>query len=568
MKKILNSSLIKSKYFSLWVMFIIVIMGGIFRFYNLEWDGGYFYHPDEITVANMVSKISIPDKLDPQFYSYNSFAPYMDRAVVQVVSVVTNDPTWLSDIVKITLIGRVVSATLSTATIILIYILAKMLKGKRIALISAFIAACSVIFIQHAHYIVTETALIFFLLLVMIFSIKIIESNKKMYWLLAAIFSGLSIGTKMTGAFFLIIPALTIFVKFMEDVKRERKLFTHGLNYIIEGIYFLAITFTFAFLSSPYSLLKFDKFMDALKYENGMVSGTIPVPYTVQYFNTEPFWYQFYNLNWSLSFIIPTIGFIGIIWWLFSIFIKKEKYKAFPILLFCILFFLYIGVQYTKFMRYTLPLVPVIIIGAAWFTVKITEYIKDVRLKIIPVFIVLFIPFIWAFMYMSVYTNEHTWRTTTEWVYYNVPAGSNIVTEHWDYSLPHALPGLFPGKYRFAQVKGYDAETDQKYREMALTLSKGDYMIIASKRLTDSIPREDEIAYPIMSKYYDKLFSGKLGYTVVQHITSYPRLGPWEINDNAADESFQVYDHSPVYILKNEGKMTQNDLFNILYLGK
>src|SRR5437016_3820155 len=76
------------------ILLLITVVGGIMRFYNLNWDSSSLQHPDELNIVLSVTKISIPDRLDPQFYSYNGFSIYLYRLVAQVLSFLTRDTSW------------------------------------------------------------------------------------------------------------------------------------------------------------------------------------------------------------------------------------------------------------------------------------------------------------------------------------------------------------------------------------------------------------------------------------------------------------------------------------------
>ena len=92
--------------------------------------------------------------------------------------------------------------------------------------------------------------------------------------------------------------------------------------------------------------------------------------------------------------------------------------------------------------------------------------------------------------------------------------------------------------------------------------------------------------YPMSQRYYDDLFGGKLGFTLVEVADRYPNLlgvafvddtlhdpglpvppliqnehvAPITINLGHADESFSVYDHQKVLIFKKTQNLTPTQL--------
>ncbi|MEI7603497.1 MAG: glycosyltransferase family 39 protein [bacterium] len=542
------------------LILLIILVGGFFRFYNLNWDNGLSYHPDELNVMISANKVNIPDKLDPDFFAYGGFPIYLYKGTAQVVSTVTNDITWKTDIAKVNIIGRTYSAIFSTLTIILIYLFTRKVFNKRAALFAALLASFCVGFIQDAHYSVTESMLVFFLMLISLISVDLIKGNKTYLWCIMALVCGLAIGSKTASIAFLSIPGTVWLINFFKNRKNKLALIHH----FIKGLGFLFVTAVIAFAVSPYTLIGLERFQSSMTYEGGVVAGTVKVPYTWQFFDTLPYVYPFTNMMWHTSIILPIVGFIAILLCLFLIIKKKETIYIFPLIIFSILYFVYTGGWYAKFIRYMLPMLPIIIILSAWLIDKLISSIKFKKVGKILLLLVVSFSIIWVIAFMSIYTTPQTRFTASEWIYNNIPSGSVVLKEHWDYSLPHGIKGLPSKQYTFLEMKNYDPENRIKFDTMSDNLARGDYMILSSKRLVNSIGQQPKI-YPLTSKYYTRLFEEQLGYTLVQKISSYPHLGPIELSDEKAEETFEIFDHPTVYIFKNDKHYPKDKLFNILY---
>src|SRR5262249_6085367 len=137
----------------------------------------------------------------------------------------------------------------------------------------------------------------------------------------------------------------------------------------------------------------------------------------------------------------------------------------------------------------------------------------------------------------------------------NVPAGSALLTENWDDQLPLPLPGEQP--YAIDRAELYDVDSSDKITKLVDQLTSSDYLIIASNRLTDSIPRIPE-KYPATIAYYQMLFSGDLGYRLVQTFSSRPTILGISLHDDNAEESFTVADHPKVMIFQKTGAFDAN----------
>jgi YYY domain-containing protein len=161
---------------------------------------------------------------------------------------------------------------------------------------------------------------------------------------------------------------------------------------------------------------------------------------------------------------------------------------------------------------------------------------------------------VWSLAFVNgVYGRENSWITASRWVYANVPDGSCIVVEHWEEGFPRSWdePGMNPGAHAYRQplLPMYEEDTRAKFETLRDTLRDCDYLVLASNRLWRTIPRLPQ-RYPMSTAYYQDLFDGKLGFQVVYTQINSPRLGPLVINDQAADESFTVYDHPQPIIFK------------------
>ena len=59
-----------------------------------------------------------------------------------------------------------------------------------------------------------------------------------------------------------------------------------------------------------------------------------------------------------------------------------------------------------------------------------------------------------------------------------------------------------------------------------------------------------------MTRFYKKLFAGRLGFDEVATFRNEPRLLGVHVDDLRAEEAFWVYDHAPVHIFRRDGPLT------------
>ncbi|HNB51000.1 MAG TPA: DUF2298 domain-containing protein [Anaerolineales bacterium] len=150
-------------------------------------------------------------------------------------------------------------------------------------------------------------------------------------------------------------------------------------------------------------------------------------------------------------------------------------------------------------------------------------------------------------------------------------AGTAIAVESsWDDPLPYRVDnydpygGIYTSDLNFEMYWFDDEGKRQRFYD---TLDGADLVTISSNRQWGSVGRLSAV-YPISSAYYRYLlgcpeeknlqwcynvaepgmFQGQLGFELIRTFDSNPRIGPWEINDQFAEEAFTVYDHPKVFI--------------------
>ncbi len=531
---------------------LIVITGATLRFYNLNWDLGNFFHPDERNIANAVSRISFFNQLNPQFFAYGGLLIYLDRALGELLFFVTKNHDWVSNWAHINIVGRFLGAFFSTLTIPIFFFLTKKITHSTTAAYHAtIISACTVGFIQTSHFGITENLLTLLVSLIALFSLKLYESPTIRAYIFLAIFCGLAVATKTTGITFLIIPAATMILITVRN-KQYIRTASHGFLFTI-------VACLIFFIFSPYTLLDYPHFSESMRYESGVALGTLPVPYTLQFTNTTPYLYQLKNFFWQLG-PIALISYFGFL--LFAVEgILKKKPLHIIFLLFPLIYFLYVGTWHTKFIRFMMPTLPFLIVFASFGLMWLQRKWGTIGKIIVSIF--LGITVFWSLAFFSIYLRPQTRVVASEWIYSNIPKDSKLLTEQWDDGLPIPLRDHPTSTYIGEQLIMYDTDSEAKMNYLADKLASYDYIILNSRRLYGTLiylPNK----YPLTSQYYEHLFNESLGYKQVKEFSSYPQLFGLIINDDSSEETFQVYEHPKVIIFKNEKRYSKEKLFMIL----
>ncbi len=578
------------------IVLIIFLIGALLRFTNLNWDSYQAFHPDERNIAWAVTRIHWFDELNPKFFAYGGLPIYLYKILSDITAWATHDPSWTTDWGKIAVVGRYVSATLSSLSLPFIYLVGFRFFSPAVGVLAMFFLAFSPWAIREAHFATTETMLVFFLLLLLLVSYCHCERSEAIPLRLprplrglamtigSGIILGLAIAAKTTSLLFLIIPLLSIWLS--SHTIRHRISMTLILLFF-SGAYFL--------LTSPYTIIDYPHFLESMKYETGVALGRFSVPYTLQFFRSIPYIYQLQTMLWQAG-PVAIIGIVGIIMlttnmvYMYIVSFPRKRESSFQkatkywipasagmttqkrmnvsslllFLIFPLIYGVWSGSWYAKFSRYTVPLLPFATLASAWLMVFLFQKLSKQKIYLyICIFVYLLIGVshtLWGLMNWTIYLRPQTRIEASQWIYDHVPLGANLLTEHWNDGLPVDIHGgKNPSEYPRELLNVYDTDTDEKMRTLADQLVQADYIILSTRRMWGTLPRLSE-KYPATSRFYTLLLSGQLGYTEVAVFTSYPSLFGIVINDDPAEESIQVFDHPTVRIFQNTRKLPKEEV--------
>lgn len=591
-----------------WLLALILICGAALRFYDLAWDHGTLPHPDErSTVAFYAPSLHWPEDweqaLDPRrsplnpfwdveaghrrSYTYGHFPLYtltLTAAAVQSltptaralglpVEVVAFMETARSP-VGFALIGRFLMALADTASVYLLFLLGRRLYGAWAGLLAAALSAFTVLQIQLAHFFAVDPISATFVFLALYASILLAERRNASAALMTGLAIGLAVACKFSALPIVAAPAVALMIHRAETDQGESSSARQPKWSLLILVACVALV-TFA-LTSPFVFLDFQNFWQAVVQEQGdMVTGVADFPFTRQYRGTLPYLYFLeQQVLWGMGPPLGILALLGLFWVLWRALRRRAALGEYVILAWLILYFGPTGLFLAKFMRYMAPVTPLLVLfGAGIVAHQGTPGLSGsedetrgnsgrrfIALRAIAGGLALLGAVIWALAFVNgVYGAEHPWVTASRWVYQNIPDGACIAGEHWEEGFPQSLPepGMNPGArgYRQPLLPMYEEDTPEKFQIIKETLKHCDYLVLASNRLWRTIPRLPQ-RYPMSVRYYEALFSGELGFEPIYTWSTSPRLGPLVIDDQAADESFTVYDHPRPIIFRKTRQLS------------
>ena len=574
---------------------IILLVAALFRFHGMNWDEGRHLHPDERFLSTVTNDLQWPQNLsnyfDPNTSTLSPYSlPNMGLYVYGTLPVYI--VKWTAILIdknnydKITLVGRNLSALFDIATILFLFLIGKRLYGNKVGLLAASLMSLSVMNIQLSHFYTVDTFANLFVVGTIYFVLRANESGRWLDHAMTGLLFGLGLASKL-NVIILILPIVIGAGINLYQRGRDgnlRPALEHTLIRLFTVFFIAALTFRvlqpIAFSGPGFLNWSLNpRWVEDIKEQQKILSGDSDLPWIQQWTNRS-IAFPLYNIVfWGMGVPLGLAGLAGVVLAIYEL-IWRRKLEHLLLVPYIGITFLYHASMFVKFMRYFLPIYPFLILYAAYLIIWLWKFAtasQEERISI-PAFpsnqwkhifsrirpsrsLVLSIAgivaggtLIYAMAFSSIYSRMNSRIEASRWMYQNLPRGSTLANEHWDDWLP--IGGLDgntsygdQGMFKSIEMANYEDDNPDKLNRMVDNLTQADFIVLSSNRLYDSIPRLP-MRYPLTSRYYKLLFSGKLGFERIEDFTSYPTVLGLRIPDQVAEESFSVYDHPRVQIFQ------------------
>ncbi|MCH8207337.1 MAG: glycosyltransferase family 39 protein, partial [Chloroflexi bacterium] len=309
-------------------LLLVVGLALALRLYGLDWDRGYDWtpHPDERAILSKVEQISPPSLGDlgslldadesswnPRWFPYGSLPLYLLKGVDLVYGLFPGDG--LRDL---RVAGRAMSGLADVATVVMVFVLGSRLYGRREALLASALAALAVVHIQLSHFFAVDTLLALFTVVSLYFMLRVAREGRVRDSALAGAFIGLALATKVSlapifGAFFV---AHVMYAFSLSDTQTGERSFSQRWPAAIKGIAAgLGVSLAVLFITQPYMFLDWGRFYDDVVAQSEMVRRIGDLPFTRQYIDTTPYWYQMRQLAaWGLGWPLGIVAWAGLLY--------------------------------------------------------------------------------------------------------------------------------------------------------------------------------------------------------------------------------------------------------------
>jgi 4-amino-4-deoxy-L-arabinose transferase-like glycosyltransferase len=433
----------------------LVVLGLLTRLPGLKWGLPYFYHVDERGFGKFTIFYFTGD-LNPHFFEVPSLYTYMTAAVwsgYYLGGKITGRFQNASDFFKayyrdptvFVVLGRLLSALLAVATVVLVFVIGRKMYGLRAGALAGLMLVFSLEHVKQSHCFIPDVTMVFFLTLSFFFIWSIYTTGKASAYILAGLCAGLAYATKY-GGHYMALPLLLAHVFRASENKEPflRSLFSPKLL----GAF---LSFCGGFLiGCPYAVLDSRKFIQDFRRQTEHLFSTGHLGSST----AEPAW-LFYlkygfrdNIGRWAQFLIPG----GIIYAL-----AKHRRKDWLLLSVPLTMFPLTGIMKIYATRYLMPLVVFFVLLAALFLDELLTWIsaglKKIKKPAIPSWLItsLMAVVVLGFLLPSVVqvaryddsiTRTETRSMAKSWVEANIPKGERLAIESY-------APALNPKDYRY-----------------------------------------------------------------------------------------------------------------------
>ena len=542
------------------------------RLFGQDWDQGTYQHPDERFIA-MVSanRLSMPaigdlgeifspatsplnprrddENGNPLSFAYGSLPMYVQGVTGSILNLFS-ERDWNSygELYKV---GRTLTAIVDTLTVAFIFLLGRRLFGPAAGFIGAALYTFTVLAIQLAHFFTVDTWLTLFVTATLYFAIRFMDSPTIWRSLAVGATVGMAFATKASVPS-LLAPILLAYA--WAFWKSNRKLEVASFA-AAGGLLSLAVFSLF----EPYALVRSGPFIEDIRNQARIVRGETDIPFTRQFVGLIPGIYELRNMfAFTMGPGLFTAAFAGIGVGLWRAITLRDVRLAIP-LLWIVAYLPTTLTTEARFLRYSLPIMPVMAIFAAGLLVWLVSQQRLRVLGQIATAATLIVTLIWAAGFTTIYMQEHPRIQASRWIHENIPAGATLSAEAWDDPLPVRYPGAPANTYDIETLDIYgDQPPEQKVEYLYETLEDVEYIVLSSNRLVDSV---DNLPwrYPVQNEFYRRLEAGQLGYRLVYEEQVKPELFGVSLDDRSADESFTVYDHPHVRIYQRVERLSASE---------
>ena len=451
----------------------IIIIAFIVRFIGLSFGLPFRYHDDEPIIVNYALSYGTGD-FNPRMFNVPPLLSYLlffEYGIFYLIGSLLgffkdiNDfgYLYLNDPTIFHMIGRVTFGIVpGVLSVLFLYQLGKKIFNEHIGLIAAFFLAINFLHVRDSHYLYFDVPLTMCLIVFFVKSVDLIYTNSIRDYVWTGALIGVVTGIKYFGP--LLTPFLIAILMHNFIFYRKETLW----NIQKTGVLILMSVITF-FILNPFAFLEYERFWRTL---------------TRLSVNEQEIWFHFnVSLTGSLGLLMLCCGLIG-----GCIAVIKRNKAAWLLSIFVVSYYIIIVMNSQKAERYVMPLVPLLILFAGYFTYSLLEYVRKPLARKV-VFISISCLLVFPSAYKVFLTDKLFWACDTRtqayrWIKQNVSPNAIIAMD--------ATSSCFP---RLEKSKEQVKEAYDDSRE--ITFKPPSRSLDFKRQLMLSNPRYSEVTYTL-----------------------------------------------------------------------
>lgn len=358
-------------------MIVILALGAALRYWGMYWGLPgpthiFSYHPDEFHSLRGAMALILTGDFNPHFFNYGSLYLYLVALVALLAdsSAVGNmSAEGLTQLLHDwTVAARNLNVVCALLTIVVVFVIARHLLGRRLAVLAALTLAVLPLHVLHSDYATVDVPQTLFVALCLLFAVKIGKAPRTADYLWAGLFAGLAASVKYSGGLVIIAPMISHFVAARVDEKDVPLLAWQPVAMLL----LMAAGFA---ATSPYTFLDWTHAKSDITFEiQHMRAGEEPAR------SADPNGWLFHGLGLTITTcgasLVALVGIIGL-------FVKRVWRPALGLIVFGFAWFAVISLSNVRYGRYEVPLTPLLAVLVA--AAPMALYLRRAELRLLAV---------------------------------------------------------------------------------------------------------------------------------------------------------------------------------------
>ena len=585
------------------ILLLALLLGSLVRVNGLDWGwtdfsplpaaqapamSFYNFHPDEASNVLVARNFTESDSWRPtgelygqklDYSLYGATTVYLHVMAVKLASVVGGftpfdfeDPRSFRDTY---LAIRWLTQLMGLASILLLYIAAHHLYGRRTARWAALFLALTAFHAQSGRFGTVDVPMVFFMVWSLAHSARLLRFGQRRDLWLGALAAGLALSTKV-NAILVVVPLTVAELEWQFARQADARMALGARLKFLLGHLFgwrlwsaAAVTVGVFFVLNPYAFLDYHNYLFgdhafALFHIIRNVRGEFFYPFQIQFEHIHPFVYLFSNvLLWSAGLALELAGLAGLV------FMGLTRRPADRVLLAWFLVSVALtGNAQVMFMRYALPFLPLIALAAARLVQGLREEYKGgwTRPASWALGLLVLLPSLqWSMALASVHSVEDSRISAGRHLKQVLPSGAVVLHERSANSIKPVIhrPSYtnvcleIPALQR--AVESNTASAGQQVDALRARLDGVEWAALLESNRKLGFDRNG--GYPVIRAFYAELFDGRLGFQTDSVFQVLPRALGITIDDEPAEFSLRYYDHEEIHIFRRRSAQAVDSAF-------